>query len=159
MTSKLYSCFIMKKPGVNLIESVQPLSGYYSCGMDLRLNAWLACATALYVLDLLLVRRNPEWSAGVRAAFALAPLAPGMLYIRSWLRFIRGMDELQRRIQLEAWLFAAIGTVLAGIAVSTLNASGIHLGGLEHGMGIGCAFIVSFVLWLVGTAVASCRFK
>ena len=95
----------------------------------------------------------------VRAAIALAPLVPGLLYVRSWMRFIGGLDELQRRIQLEAWLFAVTGTVLIGIAISTLNTSGIQLGGLEHGLGMGGAFIVAFALWLVGSAIANCRYK
>jgi len=113
----------------------------------------------VYCLNLLLARRHPEWSVTIRAASALAPLVPGLLYIRSWMRFINGLDELQRRIQLEAGLFALVGTLLVGISISTLGASGVQLGELGHGLGMGMAFIVTFVLWLVGSAIASCRFK
>ncbi len=159
MTSDLYSAPVNKTNPPNTLESLQPCSGSYSLKKDMKLNRWLAVATAVYVVDLLLVKWHPEWSAPMRAALALAPLVPGLLYVRACMRFVSGLDELQRRIQLEAWLFSAMGTVLVAIAISTLNASGIHLGGLEHGMGMGLAFMVSFVLWLVGSAIANCRFK
>jgi hypothetical protein len=148
-----------KETSPNTLESLQPCSGLYSLRRDFMLNAWLAVAVVVYVTSELLLKWHPGWSARVRAATALAPLVPGLLYIRSWARFINGLDELQRRIQLEAWLFAAIGTVVIGIVLNTLGASGIHLGDLEHGLGMGQAFIAAFALWLVGSALASRRFK
>jgi hypothetical protein len=33
------------------------------------------------------------------------------------------------------------------------------LGEVEHGLGMGRAFIVTFVLWIVGSAVANRRYK
>lgn len=150
---------VNKTDPLNTQESLLPCSGSYSPKKDIRLNAWLAVATVVYIIDLLLAKRHPEWSVTVRATLALAPLVPGLLYIRAWMRFIGGMDELQRRIQLEAWLFSAIGTVLVAIAISTLNSSGVQLGDLGHGLGIGRAFLVSLVLWMIGSAIANCRFK
>jgi hypothetical protein len=155
----LYSFPVNKTNPPNTLESLQPCSGDYSLAKDIKLNAWLAVATAVYAVNLWLARRHPEWSVPIRATLALAPLLPGLLYIRSCMRFISALDELQRRIQLEAWLFAAMGTALIGITISTLSASGVHLGGLGFGLGIGQAYIVTFVLWLVGSAIANCRFK
>ena len=125
----------------------------------MKLNAWLFVATVVYLASQLAAKWHPGWSVTIRASLALAPLVPGLLYVRSCMRFVSGLDELQRRIQLEAWLFAFIGTVLVGITISTLSASGAHLGGLDHGLGMGQAFIVAFVLWLVGSAIANCRYK
>jgi hypothetical protein len=150
---------MIKKNPPNTLEALQPCSGLYSVKKDIKLNAWLGVAVATYTLGQLLAKWHPGWGLATRAAIALAPLVPGVLYIRSWMRFVGGLDELQRRIQLEAWLFAVGGTVLAGIAITTLNESGVHLGGLEHGLGMGSAFIVAFVFWLVGSAVANCRYK
>jgi hypothetical protein len=147
----------MNKP--DLLESVVPLSGRYSFKKDLRLNAWLFVATAIYVVNLLLAKQHPEWSPLTRALLALTPMIPGWLYVRTWLRFIRGMDELQRRIQLEAWLFASLGALFVGTAINTLNANGVALGELRHGLGLGGTFILTFALWLVGTAIANCRYK
>lgn len=147
----------MEKP--NVMESVQPCSGQYSLKADLRLNAWLAVAGVVWVADLALLKNHPEWSPLLRGVLALAPLIPGLLYIRSCMRFVRGLDELQRRIQLEALIFAAMGTVIAGIGINTLNAHEVPLGFLKHGLGIGDSFILMFVLWLVGGAIANCRYK
>jgi len=116
-------------------------------------------ATATYVVSLFLSKRHPAWSVSLRAAIALAPLVPGLLYIRACMQFIRGMDELQRRLQMEAWLFAFIGTALIGTAVATLNKAGLDLGELGHGLGMGPASMAAFVLWLFGTGLANRRYK
>jgi hypothetical protein len=157
VTSMLYSRG-MDKP--NLLESVlQPCSEHYSLKKDLRLNAWLMVAAAVYVAILALLKHHPEWSPLTRGLFSLTPLLPGVLYVRTCLRFIRGMDELQRRIQMEAWLFAALGSLFIGTIINTLNASGVSLGGLQHGLSLGGTLILTFALWLVGTAIANRRYK
>jgi hypothetical protein len=147
----------MDKP--NTIESITPHSGHYSPRKDIQLNGWLAVATATYVVELLLLKRNPGWSPIFQSTLALAPMLPGFLYVRSWLRFIRGLDELQRRIQLEAFLFAALGTILVSTVVNTLNANGIAVGFMSHGLGLGGVFLAMFPLWLAGGAIASCRYQ
>jgi hypothetical protein len=147
----------MDKP--NTIESVLPLSGEYSCKKDVRLSAWLLVATANYVAILLLLKYHPAWSPLTRSLLTLTPMIPGALYVRSCLRFIRGMDEMQRRIQLEAWLFASLWTLVITTVINTLNANGVVLGNLEHGLSLWAVFTLAFVLWLVGTAIASRRYK
>jgi hypothetical protein len=144
---------------LNLTESITPHAGHYSLKRDLHLNAWLAVAAVTYLADLYLSRRNPDWSPLALGLMALVPLVPGSLYVRSWLRFIRGMDELQRRIQLEAFLLTALGTILVGTVINTLNANGVALAGVQHGLGLGGVFVVMYPLWLVGGAVANCRYK
>ena len=89
----------------------------------------------------------------------LTPLLPGALYVRACLRFVRGMDELQRRIQMEAWLFAALGTLIIGTIINTLNANGVALGVLKHSLSLWGTFVLAFALWLVGTAIAKCRYQ
>ncbi len=116
----------MDKP--NTIESVLPGCGEYSLKKDLRLNAWLFVATATYVAILLLLKHHPEWHPLTRGLLALAPMLPGALYVRDCLRFIRGMDELQRRIQLEAWLFSSLWTLVIAVILNTLAAQGVALG-------------------------------
>jgi hypothetical protein len=143
----------------NLIESVVPCSGQYSLKKDLRLNAWLVAAAVVYVAILELLKRHPEWSPLARGLLTLTPLVPGVLYVRSCLRFIRSLDELQRRIQLEAWLFASLGALIIGTIINTLNANGVILGDLKHGLSLWGAFTLTFVLWLVGSALANCRYK
>ena len=147
----------MEKP--NLMESVQPCSGQYSFKTDVRLNAWFVVAAVVWMVDLALLKRHPEWSPLEKSLLELIPLIPGLLYIRSGLRFIRGLDELQRRIQQEAWLFAALGTIIVSTGINILNAHGVQSEALKHGLGLGGTFMLIFTLWLVGSAIANCRYK
>lgn len=147
----------MEKP--NVMESVQPGSGQYSLKIDLRLNAWLAVAGAVYLADMVLLKRHADWSPLTKGLVALAPLIPGLLYVRSCLRFVRRLDELQRRLQLEALVFAALGTVIVGMVINTLNEHEVQMGILSHGLGMGGTFTLMFSLWLVGWAVANCRYQ
>jgi uncharacterized MnhB-related membrane protein len=86
-------------------------------------------------------------------------MIPGALYVRSCLRFIRAMDEMQRRIQLEAWLFASLWTLVITTVINTLNANDVALGDLKHGVSLWETFLLAFVLWLVGTAMARARYQ
>jgi hypothetical protein len=147
----------MEKP--NMMESLEPHSGQYSFKTDLKLNAWLAVAVVVYLATLWLNSRHPEWRPLVKGLIALMPLIPGLLYVRSWVRFIRGCDELQRRIQSEAFLFASIGTVVVGAAIGALNTHGVPTAMFTHGLGVGGSFMLVLCLWSVGWALAKCRYK
>jgi len=111
------------------------------------------------VVQLFLLKQHAEWSSLVRGLVALTPLIPGLFYVHSCMRFIRGMDELQRRVQVEAFLFAALGTVIVSVAINTLNAYGVQLGQFSHGLSMGATFTLMFILWLIGSVVANCRYK
>jgi low temperature requirement protein LtrA len=156
MTSMLYSAD-MNKP--TTMESVQPCSKQYSFRTDLKLNAWMGVAGLFWILSHYLIRKHPDMEAPLRVALALSPLVPGLLYVRSCMRFVRGLDELQRRLQLEALLFAALGTLLVATAINMLNANGAGLQRLPHGLELGGAFVLMFVLWVVGSVIASRRYK
>lgn len=146
----------MNKP--NLMESLEPCSGQYSSKTDLRLNFWLLVAALLHATQSVLFKIQPEWDPLLRAMWTLAPLVPGLLYVRSWVRFIRGLDELQRRIQLEVFLFAALATVGIGAIVSALNEQGVPTAWMKHGLGLGSSFMVMLVLWSAGWAFAKRRY-
>ena len=143
----------------NTIESVRPFSGQYSLKADLKLNAWFFVAALLVIFSRYLLRHYPDWMPATRAAVILAPLVPCLLYVRSCMRFIRGMDEMQRRIQLESWLVAAMGTLFVGTAMNMLNANGIALPAFQHGLELVGAFVCLFLLWMVGSAITNRRYK
>jgi hypothetical protein len=144
---------------INTIESVSPCSKQYSFKTDLKLNAWFGVAAVVALGVQLLLRQNPEWSGPTRASLALTPMVPGLLYVWSCVRFIGGMDELQRRIQLEALLFATLGTVGIGTVINVLNANGVSFARFQHGLELGSAFVLMFALWVLGCVVANCRYK
>ncbi|HYD83301.1 MAG TPA: hypothetical protein VEA63_04600 [Opitutus sp.] len=122
------------------------------------MNAWLLVASVVYAVQRILLSRYPEWSPVARALVALSPLIPTLLYLRSWVRFVRGMDELQQRVQLEAHVFAAWGAILLGVVLSVLHQHGV-LDVLPHGLGFGGAMVILFSLWLVGIRIADRRYK
>lgn len=57
-----------------------------------------------FAARMLLERNGP--SDAVRFAIALAPLPPFLFLLRGFVRAMRGADELERRVQLEALAFA-----------------------------------------------------
>lgn len=147
----------MNKP--NTLESVTPLSGQYSFGKDMRLNAWFVVAAVTYLVTKWVVSDHPDWDPWSRVLVALTPLLPGCLYARTCMRFIRNLDELQRRIQLEVLLFAMTRTLVVGWIISALNANGVHIQRFSHGLEMGGAFVVLFGFWIVGNFIVNRRYK
>ena len=125
----------------------------------LELNAWLAVATATYVAALYLVRHHPEWSPTLKTTATLLPVLPGLLYLRKGMQMLRSMDELQRRIQVEGWLFAALGTVVVDTVVNVFNEQGLSGTWPAHGMGVGATYLTMFILWSVGVMIANLRYR
>lgn len=60
----------------------------------------------------------PPWLAALLAA---APIAPALLMLRAQLRYVRTLDEFQRRVQSEAVLIAAALTAFASLAYGQLE--------------------------------------
>ncbi len=131
----------------------------WSFRREIKSNGWLAVATVTYLITLYLVRENPNWRPALKVVVTLLPVLPGLLYLRNGLKLMRAMDELQRRIQFEAWLFAAIGTVVVSAMVNVLNANGIVWEKFPHGLEIGGTYLVMFFLWCIGTSIANRRYQ
>ncbi len=124
-----------------------------------ELSAWLAVTTATYVAMLILDKHHPDWSPGWRSTLALVPILPGLLYLRKGLQLLRGMDELQRRIQLEGWLFAALGTVIVSTIINVFNAHGLVGKWATHGLEVGGTYMTMFILWSIGVTIANLRYR
>lgn len=129
-------------------------------GTALQLNAWAGVAVLVSFVVRWQLPHHPEWPPALRAALALAPLIPSVLWARSIARWMRGLDELQRRIQQEAWFFGAIGTVFLTTAVNLLETAGVlHLGRFPHGLGWEGAFAMLFFLYALGGAISNRRYQ
>ncbi len=140
-------------------ESVQ-IGRHYSFSADVKLNAWALVAVAVAVLARILLVRGIEWSSPLRAIVALSPLLPSLLYVRSIARWIRGMDELQRRIQLESCLFATTGTIFVATAVNLLGTAGVLRGTrVENGLGWEGMFALVIAFFVLGTAIINRRYR
>jgi hypothetical protein len=123
MTRTLYSVS-MNKP--NRPEMVIPGKKDYSFRADMKVNAWLAVAMlSSFAGEELLLPNLRDWPALLRTIIALIPLIPSLLWVRSIAKWVRGMDELHRRITQEALLFATVGTLIVVTAWHTLEKVGV----------------------------------
>src|SRR5581483_11065470 len=134
-------------------ESVQP-GRHYSLRADLNLNAWAFVAVALAFGSRLAVQRHPGWGNLLRAVVSLLPLLPSLFYVGSISRWIRGMDELQRRLQLEACLFATTGAIFVATAFSLLGTAGVlEATRVRNGLGWEGMFATVIAFFVLGNFV------
>ena len=73
----------------------------------------------------LLLPHLHDWNALLKTGIALIPLIPSLLWVRSIAEWVRGMDELHRRITREALLFATAGTLIVVTVWHTLEKVGV----------------------------------
>jgi len=130
-----------------------------SCGLGPR--AWvpptlwgLAAGLSAAVAAVLFVRF--KLPVPLRIVIALLPILPSLGYVACVVRMFRQVDELQRRIQLEALGFAFPATAIVVMAADLLEQAGIlpnpHLGwaGLV---------VIMCLLWMAGWIRACRRYR
>jgi len=71
--------------------------------------AWMFVVYLSDIPGAWLLDHHQDWPLILRILIALVPLAASLLYVRGIAQWIRGMDELHRRVTLAAFLF---GTTL-----------------------------------------------
>ncbi len=126
----------------------------------IRLNLWAGVAVLASFLSRWSMSHHPDWNVVLRTSVALAPILPSLLWAQSIARWVRTLDELQRRIQSEAWFFAAMGTVFALTSLDLLGPAGIQRPArLEHGWGWEGAFAMMFFLYCLGCVIFNRRYK
>ena len=141
MTSILYSAGMNSKPF--LPEEVEPGSGHYSLQTDIRVNGWAwAAVLTSFVGEVILLPHHTDWPSAARALVALIPLLAGLLWVRSVTRWLRGMDELHRRITTAAAVFASVTTLFVVAASRQLVVAGVLP---VHSQG----FAGFVIIWLV----------
>lgn len=123
---------------------------------SLKLNAWAGVAVMAAFVSRLLLRESAGLTGAGRLAAALLPLLPGLLYVRALWRWMRGLDEMQRRLQLEAVCFAALAMLLLALTADLLKLGGF-LPRLTFGWE-GC-FAFTFFLYAFGLARANRRYR
>jgi hypothetical protein len=152
VTSVLYIGCMMNK---TTPESVQP-GRNYSFRADINLNGWAFVAVGLSFASRIVIRHHPDWSLWLRALVALSPLLPSLFYVRSIARWIRGMDELQQRIQLGACLIATTGTIFVVLGYNLLITQGIYL---PRGLDWEDTFASVILLYIFGSTIINRRYK
>ena len=90
---------------------------------------------------------------GMGYCIAFLPIIPSIFALLAFLRFFRGLDELQRRIQLEAVVFSFLGTCFITLTWAFQQNAGLP------------RFDVSWVaplliaLWGIGVGIAKRRYE
>jgi hypothetical protein len=115
------------------------------------LTAMIAYAVVLLVSVFLL--KHGSSSAWWRIPLALAPMIPIFFALWAFLRFFHRIDELQRRIQLEAFALSFGVTCLATFSYGLLEYAGFPA--------LSWIWIPPFMmtLWCIGAAIASRRYQ
>ena len=98
----------------------------YSIWTDWKVNGWLFVATIISAAsDIIFPHVVRQWPLALRAAVALAPFIIIPLWVGSLARWIRGMDELHRRITLAAVLFTTSATFFVVLLWHRLDEAGV----------------------------------
>ena len=105
----------------------------------------------LLSLSLIVARLVPQF----RLPIVLVPLVPGFLIVFSMIAAIRNMDEMQRRIQLEALGFAFAGMFML-LLTESLLAGAV---GPQQAQGPGAYIFYMAMMWAVGLLVARRRYQ
>ena len=140
-------------------DSEQRHTHFAKCNLTVAGLLGLAAATLTYLISLWLLKHHADWSPGARVAITLAPLLPGILYLRALLKSFWQMDELQQRIQIEALGFALVGTLVVMTAMNIFAAEGIRLVNYPKGLGIGGVYMTMFILWSIGVSISTFRYR
>jgi hypothetical protein len=97
------------------------------------------------------LRANPQ--SAWRVAVAVAPVIPFVLAGWAWVRLFRQVDELQRRMHVEALAFAFGGTALCVITYGFLETAGFQP------VSAWWVWVVMGLLWFVGSRLARRRWR
>ena len=123
-----------------------------------RRRAWLTLAAgvaalAAYFGSRVLLERS---DLSARLPVALAPLPFFVLFLAAFIRLVREMDELERRVQLEALAFAYPALLVLVMALGLLELAGVALSPADRSFRH--VWQIGVVLYVGGIALSSRRY-
>jgi|SRR5437867_888561 hypothetical protein len=112
----------------------------------------MAAYVLVLVVSITLLNASPN-SAWWRIPLAVTPVVPAIFGVLAFVRFLSRIDELQRRIQLEALAFG-----FAGAGILTFSYGFLEGVGFPH---LSWTFVwpLMIALWGLGSAIASRRYS
>jgi hypothetical protein len=114
----------------------------------------LGLAMAAYVIVVLVsIKLVGGLDQPIKTLVAIAPLVPAALALFAYLRFLSRMDELGRRIQLEALAFGFGAAGMLTFAYGFLENAGFPQ------LSYIWVFPLMIFLWGIGGAIASYRYR
>jgi hypothetical protein len=162
----LYSALMNNKP--NIPEEIG-LGKQYSWRASAKAGGgWMMLAFLTDLPGMRLIERHEDWPLALRAGIAMIPLVATLLYVLCTAKWVRGMDELHRRVALESFLFATVAYLFlaaaffllnhAGVANAIAQSTGLHL---ERVPFWNCTFILclTYIFFGVGYSVLNRRYQ
>jgi|SRR5580658_248219 hypothetical protein len=111
----------------------------------------MAAYVAMVAVSVWLVKGHAQ--SPLRYLFAALPVIPSAFAVWAAIRFFRGLDELQRRIQFEAIAFSFLGTCLISFNWRILQRAGLPQADVTW------VVLLMFALYCVGNLIACRRYK
>ena len=111
----------------------------------------MAGYTAMVPVSIWLLKGHEH--SPLRYLFAVLPVIPAAFAMWATIRFVRGLDELQRRTHFEGMAFSFLGTCLISLTWGFLQNAG-----LPHADVIWVAPLL-ILLWAIGLHVARRRYQ
>jgi hypothetical protein len=164
MTRMLYTGGMNDKP--NLPEEIM-FGPSYSLRANVKANTRAFVAMILAWAGDRLLSLPREWGVAQRAIIALVPLLVGLFWVRSFARWVRGMDEMHRWLSVEACLFATGVTLFviatwhildkAGVFQAGSHLARLHLDSHFHTASFPISLVLGF--YFLGYVQISRRYK
>jgi hypothetical protein len=116
------------------------------------LVAVIAMILSVIVVSWLL--KSLELGSALRLALVLAPVTAWIFALIAYFRLIQRLDELQKRIHLEALAFA-----FSGLAVAIIACEYLRKAGFITALKPDYVLMMMMVLWPIGFVIAWRRYK
>ncbi|MFZ0419376.1 MAG: hypothetical protein WAM04_14850 [Candidatus Sulfotelmatobacter sp.] len=116
-----------------------------------ELGSSMAAYTAMVAVSTSLMKGHEH--SPLRYLLAALPVIPSAFAILAALRFFRGLDELQRRIQFEAMAFSFLGTCLISLNWVVLQRAGLPQADFVW------AILLMLALYCIGIRIACRRYQ
>ena len=137
----------------------------YSIRMDWKVSGWLFLATLISCFsDIMFPRMVQQWPIGWRVTVATIPFLLILLWTRNLAHWIRGMDELHRRITVKAILFAVSATFFFVMLWHRLDVTGFFSAIFPRRSSwdiatVGHAFLLLTFFYFLGHTIFNRRYK
>lgn len=116
-----------------------------------EIGSSMAAYTAMVAVSVWLLRHHEH--SPLSYLFAVLPVICSAFAVWAAIRFFRGLDELQRRLQFEAMAFSFLGTCLI-----SLNWGVLEKAGLPHPDVVWITLLL-MALYCIGLCIASRRYQ
>lgn len=111
-----------------------------------------AAYAAMLIVSQRLLAGDPDYSTAIRIALSLAPMAPAAFLCWTIVRSIGRLDEMQRKLQLEALALAFAGTALITFGYGFLEGVGLPK------LSMFIVWPLMATLWVIGVLVGRVRY-